>query len=1628
MRIDDLKSILSASDTDLTDEELSAIKERGYLDLEQDILLPLLTKQANFWEQIVTPRYYLDVDGNACHDENKTALEEGEKYMIIPGYSPENHPIGYTSTITANTAMDIAAARDGLDMVMAIENAVKRDGYEERIAKWENLKSLLPDYKIDDDGALCEWSMSEYTENNNHRHLSHLYCAWPGYETQDDLDLMAAAEKAVENRNTYNTTDTSAGHGWMHKALVQARLKDGDGVVDSLLQMAQGSTYYTSLMTDHDNNRRNDTYCTDTAIGTVGAINEALVFSNTGVIEILPALPSDWTAGSIDGIMARTRAEVGELSWDMDAKTATVTIESNKDDNEIVLKCGQSWNSAVVDGQTVTGDISLTLDNGESKTVVFNLNEPQEATPTPASTNEPADEDGYSRITYTDNSKKTFATGHWKDQPSINILNRTLSNDSSGKFYYAGGVGDYVGVELSGEDRIGKIGLYFGNQDALQRAAGCEVQAALSGEISYTEDRSYASGTNGNNVGSNITSVGEDVEWVTLFTMPDSAEELTEGWNYFEIADELRDNYMYVRYIRTAENTTSVGENNALDPVENEFYEYQEPETTPYATDEPTATPSYDSDYPYILSGVYEGETLTGIEVLSNGGAIESGDVIAASYNDEGVLSDIQIFEYDPETSVYTLDRPKNINEGRTTMYMWDKSMVPLAEAATATGASEPTATPAGSPEATATIVPTKAPTIAPTTVPTAPPTGSPEPQGPTVVPNSYWGDNGDGTFTNPVLALDYSDPDVIRVGEDYYMVTSTFMDCPGTAVLHSNDLVNWETVGYAIENPEESIGDRYSADSMGWYGNGVYAPSIRYHDGTFYVYSPVYNNGGIYVSTATDPAGPWTTTCLKDKNGKDIKIERLTDLCPLWDDENNCAYLLLSNLGSSGQGIDYVTDEGCQTGNAAQLFKMSLDGTTLLDADATDAATFVRSGVLIRNIAGTEGNKLYIKDGYYYIFNCDFQGRSANGQGPYVRRARNIYGDNPDGTAFDYVAAEAEENLGYYHGGEYEEYFLGSDAILQGAFVDTSDGDWYFMGQKGDYTAGGRMPWLVEVNWPEGEFPSMTVSDVVDKPIESSAAKFTVGSDDFDGEELSINWNWNHQPKEEYYELADGRLRMWAQTRSGDFWSNKNVMMQKYVDTEYVEVNTKLNLSGMADGQEAGLCHFNGGDTYITLGVEQYDGIRYMRYNYNGNDARSEEELVGDTLYLKTIVDSDKTAYMYYSSDGENWVLAGSGAVPTAGSRYWRGDRIGLYTYNSMQNAGYVDFDYYNYDFTSPVWDKEIPSLPEAEEMSVYREDYPYMETLEFENAASGTYDADGKTYVNFTSQATVSANANAEGGFMVDNVRHGDVIYLGNFYGSELEKIIVRAGTRQSNAKIAFYAADPDEVEAAGVSAETIAQFAADENLIGESNTLRYSSDNWNNYMDNSVNISGGLSGEIALFAKMTSSGGNFVGNFDCITLCYNDLPFETRSDRVEFEEILNTAWTSNPASTDTVDGAGVIGETKNGDVFDLGARSLDNLVRIDINAAMTNATPIMGIYRIDASVDVTGLSRSQIQSMLTDENKIADITIDKTTSWNDYKVNSAFVSLGSVAGEYRIVAMISASSNWGGNYDYIDFVYQD
>lgn len=378
MRFDHLQPVLSVEDGGLSDEAFTTLKASGYLDLERNILLPLLTKQANFWEQLVTPRYYMDRYGNACHDENKKELEDGEKYMLIPCYSPENHPIGYSSTLTANATMDIAAARDGLDMLCTIEHVIARPGYEYAIARWKKLKDLISDYQYDKDGALREWAMKEYQENNNHRHLSHLYVAWPAYETQNNQALAKAANVALDNRNKFNTDDATAGHGWIHKALVEARLKRGDGMVASLLKMMNGTAYYPSLMTDHDSNRRCMAYCTDTLLGTTGAVNEALIFSNTGEIEILPALPSDWTSGKIQGLMSRARVEVVELKWDCNKHYAKVILQSNRNRNKISIRCGIKWDTAIIKiGDRVSEqngrNLNLTLSAYESVTIEFTL-------------------------------------------------------------------------------------------------------------------------------------------------------------------------------------------------------------------------------------------------------------------------------------------------------------------------------------------------------------------------------------------------------------------------------------------------------------------------------------------------------------------------------------------------------------------------------------------------------------------------------------------------------------------------------------------------------------------------------------------------------------------------------------------------------------------------------------------------------------------------------------------------------------------------------------------------------------------------------------------------------------------------------------------------------------------------------------------------------------------------------------------------------------------------------------------------------------------------------------------------------------------------------------------------------
>lgn len=251
---------------------------------------------------------------------------------------------------------------------------------------------------------------------------------------------------------------------------------------------------------------------------------------------------------------------------------------------------------------------------------------------------------------------------------------------------------------------------------------------------------------------------------------------------------------------------------------------------------------------------------------------------------------------------------------------------------------------------------------------------------------NGYWGDMGDGTYRNPILAADFSDPDPIRVGDEYYMVSSTFETSPGVTVLHSKDLVNWKIIG-GVFNDLSEINDAFSYKQMMRYNGGVYAPSIRYHNGLFYVYVNLYTDG-MFVATAKDPAGKWDICALRDKNGKPLMLAGWTDPCPVWAEDGK-AYLVSSNPGKIWYGY---------------LFEMTPDGTQLLDADVEHMKVrnivyeYPKGGTLYSPNYSTEGNKIYKRNGYYYIVHIEFL-EGGKGAGTYIYRSKNIYGTKKDGT-----------------------------------------------------------------------------------------------------------------------------------------------------------------------------------------------------------------------------------------------------------------------------------------------------------------------------------------------------------------------------------------------------------------------------------------------------------------------------------------------------------------------------------------------------------------------------------------------------------------------------------------------------
>ncbi|MEZ5308818.1 MAG: family 43 glycosylhydrolase, partial [Pyrinomonadaceae bacterium] len=385
---------------------------------------------------------------------------------------------------------------------------------------------------------------------------------------------------------------------------------------------------------------------------------------------------------------------------------------------------------------------------------------------------------------------------------------------------------------------------------------------------------------------------------------------------------------------------------------------------------------------------------------------------------------------------------------------------------------------------------------------------------------SSVWtSDNGDGTYRNPILHADYSDPDAIRVGDDFYLTASSFNASPGLPILHSKDLVNWRLINYVFTNQKP-----YDLFEKPRHGSGVWAPAIRYHNGEYFIFYPD-PDFGIYMTRTTDPAGAWSEPVLVKPGMGWI------DPCPLWDDDGN-AYLISAFAGSRA-GFKSVLI----------ISKMSEDGTRLLD-----------DGVLVfdghDDHPTVEGPKLYKRDGYYYIF-APAGGVSTGWQ--LVLRSKNIYGPYENRV----VLSQGTTSVNGPH---------------QGAWVSTRSGeDWFLHFQdKGAY---GRILHLQPMRWKNG-FPVIgndDDGDGVGEPV-LGYRKPSVGksypistppdSDEFSDSQVGLQWQWQANPKAEWaFQFpADGRLRLNSVQLPVDFknlWDLPNLLLQKFPAEEFT-VTTK--------------------------------------------------------------------------------------------------------------------------------------------------------------------------------------------------------------------------------------------------------------------------------------------------------------------------------------------------------------------------------------------------------------------------------------------------------------------------------------
>ena len=516
--------------------------------------------------------------------------------------------------------------------------------------------------------------------------------------------------------------------------------------------------------------------------------------------------------------------------------------------------------------------------------------------------------------------------------------------------------------------------------------------------------------------------------------------------------------------------------------------------------------------------------------------------------------------------------------------------------------------------------------------------------------------DKGDGTYVNPVLHADYSDPDVCAVDGHYYMTASSFNCTPGLPILHSEDLVNWEIINYAIKDVEPL--DFFSKPQ---HGKGVWAPSIRHHNGEFYIYwgDPDF---GIFMVKTKDIYGEWDKPVLV-KAGKGM-----IDPCPLWDDDGK-VYLAHAWAGSRAKFNSVIT-----------VCEMNSEGTAVvsnpvLAFDGNDGTNHT-----------IEGAKFYKRNGYYYIF-APAGGVATGWQ--LVLRSRNVFGPYES----KIVMSQGKTDINGPH---------------QGAWVDTPSGEAWFLHfqDKGAY---GRVLHLNPMEW-KSDWPVIGVDtdgDGCGEPVHEYRKPYidkTVGivtpaeSDEFNSTELGLQWQWHANYQDTFgFTTNMGYMRIYSHILSPEFvnfWEVPNLLLQKFPAEEFT-ATTKLKVSAKDDGQMSGLIVM--GWDYAYLGVEKSgEGfiLKYVQCKDAEQKTPEKTSVVGMLdkcrtfeaglypnyeidIYLRVKVEAGGKCSFYYSTDGKHFHNVGDTFIARQGK--WIGAKVGLFSVAPYgKERGWVDADWF--------------------------------------------------------------------------------------------------------------------------------------------------------------------------------------------------------------------------------------------------------------------------------------------------------------------------------------------------------------